>query len=83
MSYEWDGEYFALLASGDFKNCKTGVIMTPRKVCEFLNFVFEPNNEWIPRKVEVYEEIEWRKQYQRILEDKIVRLKKRIEILEK
>ena len=83
MSYEWAGEYFTVLENGDFKNKKTGLIMSPRKTCCFLNFIFEPNSVWIPRKIEMWEEIEWRKQYQRQLEDKIHRLKRRVTELEK
>ena len=83
MGYEWDGKYFCYLASGDFKNCQTGVIMSPRKTCQYLNFAYEENN-WMNRKdIQLYEENEWRKEYQRVLENKIRRLKKRIQVLEK
>ena len=81
MGYEWDGKHFCLLSNGNFRNKRTGVLLTPRRMCQYMDYI----HDWTTReeKLLLYEENEWRKQYQRTLEDKIRRLKNRIQVLEK
>lgn len=81
MGYEWSGMYFDYnIHTGNFVNIRTGTIMSPRRTCQFLNFIFDA--DYIPNNIRLYDEIEWRKEYQRHLESKIHILKKRVSELE-
>lgn len=103
MTEKWNGQYFVLLANGNFKNKENGLIYTPRQLIAFLDVIREERsvngviidflcaenqdllNKWLDAKnryLPLYEENESRKSYQRVLEDKIRRLKDRIKVLE-
>ena len=86
MGYEWDGKYWWLCREDELVHRETNIRFTPRRMCEFLNFLHDNKHKHpydYDTLTKLYLENEWRKNYQRYLEDKISRLKKRIQVLEK